>query len=176
MYSGIITHRGAVISITNGRGSAALAVSIPRLRRLRSGASVSIDGVCLTLAEKKKSVYHFEVIAETLRKTTLGSLLPNALVNVETSLRVGDEVGGHFVFGHVDGVATVMESKVTREETRLTIRPPRGLLRYLAPQGSVALSGVGLTVSGLRGAMFTVSLTTFTLRQTTLGKLRVGTE
>ncbi len=133
-----------------------------------------MSGVCLTVAKKVGRKIWFDVMPETLQKTILGDLKENDTVNVEPSLRLGDEVGGHFVFGHVDGIATIKQIRADGNSRLLTVRPPKELMRYMAPQGSVAINGVSLTVARVRKTDFIVSLVDYTLVHTTLKHLSKG--
>jgi len=142
------------------------------------GDSIAVNGVCLTLAELVASapgapMWGFDVVAETLTKTTLGTLALDAQVNLEHALTPSAFVGGHFVQGHVDGVGTVVNVQ-EGSDWRLTIRPPKGVMRFLVPQGSVCVEGVSLTVAQLGGDAFTVALIPTTLERTTLGTLKPG--
>lgn len=174
MFTGIIQSTGIIAACRRSGGRTLLCVRTSRPSRAAIGSSIAVNGVCLTLARKKKNELWFELIEETRKKTTLGTLPVGARVNLERSLRVGDEVGGHFVFGHVDGVGEVVRAAATPQATHLTIRPPRALMRFIAPQGSVAVHGVSLTVADHTRDTFTVSLTSFTIQETTLGELKKG--
>lgn len=141
---------------------------------IQLGASVAVQGVCLTVSAKKNGLLTFGVMPVTFKKTTLGKLKAGDAVNMETSLKIGDEIGGHFVFGHVDAVAKVLNVERDGETVLVTIQPPKSLLRYLVPQGSVAVDGVSLTVAKKSAANFTVSLVSHTAAHTTLGQLMPG--
>ncbi|MEM9696743.1 MAG: riboflavin synthase subunit alpha, partial [Myxococcota bacterium] len=140
------------------------------------GASVAIDGVCQTVAAVEGDVIHFEAIQETLDKTTLGALSPGAKVSVERSARVGDEVGGHNVSGHIVGTGTIEETKNDGHEVVITIGVEASWMKYILPKGYVAIDGSSLTVGAdvdARGR-FQVYLIPETLRLTNLGGKRVG--
>jgi riboflavin synthase len=167
MFTGIIEKTTRVLGVTDG----------PRFRRLtlasdwtdvRHGESVAVNGCCLTVAELSPGELAFDVIAETLDKTNLGSLLNGDRVNVERSLRVGDRFDGHFVQGHVDGVAKLIEVHTHDQDWRLTVECPAELAKYLVPKGSVAIDGVSLTIAAVDGAQFQVALIPTTLNLTTL--------
>jgi riboflavin synthase len=134
------------------------------------GDSVSVAGVCLTAVEAENGSLVFDVVPETLRRSTLGGLGENARVNVEPALRAGDPLGGHFVQGHVDGVGRVRA--VTEEGVELEVPPE--LLRYCVEKGSVAVEGVSLTIAALGEDSFTVALVPHTREATTLGALSAG--
>jgi riboflavin synthase len=141
------------------------------------GASVAINGVCLTVVERAPDGFAFELGPETLARTALGALRPGGAVNLERPLRFGGALGGHLVLGHVDGTGTV--EAVTRVESTARVRialRDRGLAPLLIRQGSVAVDGVSLTVAALDGAVFEVMLIPHTLGVTTLGRLAAGQE
>src|SRR5213592_630558 len=145
------------------------------LERSDVGASVAVNGACLTVVERLPDGFVFELGPETLARTTLGRLQPGDPVNLERPLRFGGALGGHLVLGHVDGVGTVED--VTRVESTTRVRvalPGRELEPLLIPQGSVAVDGVSLTVAGLGDMSFEVMLIPYTLGATTLGRLRPG--
>lgn len=147
--------------------------SIPR-ERLGLGASICVDGVCLTVAALAPSSFRADVSGETLRVTTLGDKLPGARVNLEPALRAGDGLGGHWVSGHVDGIAEVLGLAEEARSLRVEFAAPRELARYIARKGSVTLDGVSLTVNAVEGVMFSVNLIPHTLEVTTLGSLSRG--
>jgi riboflavin synthase len=136
------------------------------------GDSIAVAGVCLTAIEAVDGVLAFEAVPETLRRSSLGRLAPGAGVNVEPSLRAGDQLGGHFVQGHVDGVGCVRRA----DSEGLEIEAPEEVLRYCVEKGSVTVEGVSLTISGLSDDSFSVALIPHTRDVTTLGGLRHGDE
>jgi len=159
------------------------AVDRPKYRRLtlacdwtdvRSGESVAVNGCCLTISALQPGKLGFDVIPETLAKTNLGLLKPGDLVNVERSLRLSDRIDGHFVQGHVDGTAALIERISTEAEFRLVIEPPKHLAQYIVPKGSVCIDGVSLTVAAVKGKHFEVALIPTTLDRTQLGTRPVG--
>lgn len=139
------------------------------------GASIAVNGVCLTVAAQDET-FVFDVMSETLSKTTLGDLKKGDLVNLESSLKVGDELGGHFVYGHVDAVAMVEEVVSQEDETLVSIRVPVSLTQYIVLHGSIAFDGVSLTVARLENDLVTVSLVAHTLAHTTFDKLEKGSK
>lgn len=167
MFTGIIEDVGIIRRREVVNGQLQLIVESKKIRTVKKGSSVSVDGVCLTVAGKKGNSVMFDVMKETVRKTTLAQKKKGDRVNIERALKVGDELSGHFVFGHVDGIGQVTEGL-------LTIKPPRELMKYIVPQGSVAIDGVSLTVARVRKESFTVSLVDYTLKHTTLGTLKKG--
>ena len=173
MFTGIVERSVRVIGAADG----------PRFRRLtlavdwpdvRDGDSVAVNGVCLTVADRSPGQLAFDVVKETLGKTNLGQLQGGDEVHVERSLRVGDRVDGHFVQGHVDGVAVLREQVANDDEWRLTLEPPRDLMPYVIPKGSVALDGVSLTVASLTPTTFDVALIPTTVTTTALARRPVG--
>jgi riboflavin synthase len=173
MFSGIVENRVSVLRIING--ARALRLTLPNLwRDLREGQSVAVNGCCLTVARSTLKTITFDVIGETLARTNLGGLRENDWVNVERPLKVGDRVDGHFVQGHVDGVAKLIGVTKGKKETRLKLRAPQNLALYLIPKGSVTLDGVSLTIAWVSGALFEVALIPTTLKLTTLGSRKPG--
>ncbi|MFQ5413872.1 MAG: riboflavin synthase [Phycisphaerae bacterium] len=138
------------------------------------GASVCVSGVCLTVAGVTGATLDFDVITETLDRTTLGSLAPGDRVNLERSLSVGDAIDGHFVQGHVDGRATVTHVQASPREHVIRLRPEPHLRPFIVPKGSIAVDGVSLTVAALAGDAFSIALIPTTLERTTLAALSPG--
>lgn len=141
---------------------------------LEPGASVAVDGACLTVAERRGSVAVFDIVPETWRRTTLSALRRGQEVHLERSLRAGDPLDGHFVQGHVDGIGVVARTDRTSEQWKLWIRAEPEVLRYIVPKGSVALDGTSLTVVDVAGEMFSVVLVPTTLQRTTFGRRLPG--
>jgi riboflavin synthase len=138
------------------------------------GASIACSGACLTVVEKGEDWFAVDVSPETLDKTTLNSWQSGQRINLERSLRLGDELGGHIVSGHVDGVAEIVDCGPDGEATRFTIRPPAELVHFIASKGSVALDGVSLTVNEVSETDFGVCIIPHTLVCTTFGDLQPG--
>ena len=142
------------------------------------GASIACSGPCLTVVERGRkdncAFFAVDVAAETLRVTTAGDWQHGTKLNLERALRLGDELGGHLVSGHVDGIAELVAREDLPDMARLTVRVPSALARFIAPKGSVALDGASLTVNEVENDAFSVLLIPHTLRVTTLGALRVG--
>ncbi len=142
------------------------------------GASVACSGICLTAVERRRagdrSAFAVDAAAETLRVTTAGTWRRGTKLNLERSLRVGDELGGHMVSGHVDGIAELIGRDDFVDSAALSFRVPAELARFIAPKGSVALDGVSLTVNKVEGATFSVLIIPHTLKVTTLGALQPG--
>jgi riboflavin synthase len=181
MFTGIVQQIGEIRRSTPKAGAAGasdrrLEVSFGQIARdrLALGASISVDGVCLTVAELGNEVFIADVSVETLRVTTLGAKTAGARVNLEASLRAGDSLGGHWVSGHVDGVAEVLTVSAEARSLRVELSAPQPLARYIARKGSVTLDGVSLTVNEVQGVNFSINLIPHTLEVTTLGALKPG--
>ncbi|MGH7389214.1 MAG: riboflavin synthase [Candidatus Rokuibacteriota bacterium] len=176
MFTGIVEEIGIVAAA--GRRADTLRLEVGAAVALEGsdvGASVAVNGACLTVVERRAGGLAFDVGPETLARTALGRLAPGDAVNLERPLRLGAALGGHLVLGHVDGAATVTD--VTRVESTARVRialPGPDLEPYLVPKGSVAVDGVSLTVAALGPSSFEVMLIPHTLEVTTLGRLRVG--
>jgi len=175
MFTGIITGIGTVVSAEGGRFT--IRSDYPAAS-IALGASVCHDGVCLTVtsvqADGAGSRYTLDVSNETLSLTTLGDWRQGRQINLERALRAGDELGGHIVSGHVDGVARITDIRPDGESRRLTFEAPPGLAPFIAPKGSVALDGTSLTVNEVDGARFGVNLIPHTLTVTTWGGKKPG--
>ncbi len=146
----------------------------PQEWKLRSGASIAINGVCSTVREFTTSSFEVEYMPETLKKTTVGNFQKGMVVNLEQSLRVGDEMGGHIVQGHVDTVGEVVCMKPEGEAAIIEIELPETWMKYIAPKGSIAVDGISLTVVDAKKTSFTVSLVSYTLEHTNLGSIKKG--
>jgi riboflavin synthase len=181
MFTGIITDVGEVQEIVRA-GDTRLRIACgydPATIDL--GASIACSGVCLTViatgtgaGTDPRPWFDVQMSAETLGLTTAGDWAPGTRLNLERALRVGDELGGHIVSGHVDGVAEIVVTRDEGQSTRYTFRVPDALARYIAPKGSVALDGTSLTVNEVDGATFGVNIIPHTKAVTTWGTLRTG--
>lgn len=181
MFTGIVQEIGAIERIESRAGADAaedrrIEVSFGAIERsrLNLGDSICVDGVCLTVAALGASSFFADVSGETLRVTTLGAKAIGARVNLEPALRAGDSLGGHWVSGHVDGIAEVVATVNDARSLRVEFAAPAALARYIARKGSVTLEGVSLTVNEVDGVKFAVNLIPHTLEVTTLGKLAAG--
>jgi riboflavin synthase alpha subunit len=174
MFTGIIERTARVIGVVPGPGFWRITIA-DHWGDVIDGESIAVNGVCLTVAERTPGELGFDVIPETLSKTNLGLLEPGDAVHVERALRVGDRISGHFVQGHVDGTATLVEQ--TSDEAdgwRMTLQAPAELADYLTPKGSVTLDGVSLTIASVSGNQFQVALIPTTLQITLLGDRAKG--
>ncbi len=174
MFTGLITDVGHVRSVTSlGDRRIEIETSFP-IAEIGLGASIACSGVCLTAVEFGDNWFAVEASEETTSKTTVGDWQAGDALNLERSLRIGDELGGHLVFGHVDGVAEIAERRRDGDSIRFSILAPDDLAPYIASKGSVALSGVSLTVNEVDGNRFGVNIIPHTADATTLGKLSAG--
>lgn len=170
MFTGIIEDLGVVAR----PGKSLLEIKVPaRMRRLPIGASLSVNGACLTVSKKKGGRLFFYLLKETRLRTNLARLGAGERVNLERPLKWKGRVGGHFVPGHVDGTGRVLEIKTTRSEKSFLIRPPADTRRFIREKGSIALNGVSLTVGKVRAGAFWAHAVPLTLARTNLGDLRV---
>ena len=174
MFTGIVTAVGRVRALEK-RGDTHITIEVPfNAAQLDVGASIACSGCCLTVTERDASSFSVTASAETVACTNLGLWQTGDPVNLERPLRVGDELGGHIVTGHVDGLAEVAGAVPEGESLRLTLAVPEHLGRFIAPKGSVALDGVSLTVNHVDGARFDVNIIPHTADVTTLGRARPG--
>lgn len=175
MFTGIIKDIGRVVSVerTGGDMRAVLHTGMD-VSGTEIGASICCSGCCLTVVEKGANRFAVDISAETLSKTTLGEWEEGAGVNLEPSLKVGDELGGHIVSGHVDGVAQLVSKTQDGESWRLTFAVPDAFKQYIAPKGSIAIDGISLTVNEVQGAQFGVNIIPHTWEHTTIGGLQEG--
>ena len=179
MFTGIVTALGEVTALERRDGLTRLSISAPyNAADVAIGASIAHDGCCLTVVEATPQAsglrYVVEVAAESLTLTTLGALSLGDRVNLERSLRVGEELGGHLVQGHVDGLGEVLSVSKDGEGWRLKIKPPTSINHLIAPKGSIAISGVSLTVNEVDAAGFGVLIIPHTWSVTTLSRLKAG--
>lgn len=175
MFTGIVTDVGRVRAVADTDRDKRFEIETRfDLSTVEIGASIAHAGCCLTVVEKGESWFAVEVSGETLSRTTLGDWTPGYPVNLERSARVGDELGGHIVSGHVDGVGEVVSVAAEGGSHRVRIRVPRPLHRYIAEKGSIAVEGVSLTVNEVEDDVFGVNLIPHTWDVTTLGRLQPG--
>ena len=174
MFTGIVTDVGRVVSVAD-RGDRRFVLSTGfDMRPVSLGASISCAGCCLTVVEKTESRFSVDASGETLSKTTLGAWAEGTEVNLERALRLGDELGGHLVSGHVDGVGDVVSIREEGASRRIVFEVPPGLARYIASKGSIAVDGVSLTVNEVDGRRFGVNIIPHTWTHTTFRNLVAG--
>ena len=177
MFTGIVSDIGEVLETEQQGDLRARIGTRYDVAGIDIGASIASDGVCLTVIATGTSPRHWydvQISAETVRKTNLARWKPGARVNLERALKVGDELGGHIVSGHVDGVAEVVAVQPEGDSLRVTFRAPRDLARFIAPKGSVALNGTSLTVNEVEGTDFGINFIPHTQKATTWGDVAVG--
>lgn len=177
MFTGIITDIGTVLALEPRGDLRARIGTRYDAAGIEIGASIACDGVCLTVISRgaeQGGWFEVEISAETVARTNLAAWVEGRRVNLERALKVGDELGGHIVSGHVDGVAEVVARREEGDSTRLTLRAPEPLAGYIAPKGSVALNGASLTVNEVEGADFGVNLIPHTKAVTTFAEVAEG--
>jgi len=174
MFTGIITDVGRVRQLDKLGDLRARIASAYDMAGVDIGASIACDGVCLTVVDKGEDWFDVDISAETVSKTNLAQWAEGRRVNLERALKVGDELGGHIVSGHVDGLAKVVDIRDEGDSTRVTLRAPDDLARFIAPKGSVALNGTSLTVNEVSGRDFGINFIPHTKQVTTWGDVAVG--
>ncbi|MDN5293539.1 MAG: riboflavin synthase [Eubacteriales bacterium] len=169
MFTGLVEEMGTLLRVEGGNDFLRLVIRAEKIMAdLKLGDSVAVNGVCLTVTNLGGNFFHADVMAETMRKTNLGSLKPGDGVNLERALKLSDRLGGHLVSGHIDGVGTIVRQEREGIAVVTEIEAPREVLRYLVPKGSVAVDGISLTVVDVKEGAFTVSLIPHTIKSTTL--------
>jgi riboflavin synthase len=182
MFTGLVSDVGEIVAVrerAEGLRRLTIATRYPRAS-ISEGASIACAGVCLTVVEiaeeGSRTTFTVDAAAETLKLTTVERWHAGKRVNLERALKLGDELGGHLVAGHVDGVAMVTAREALSDMVRLVFRAPAALARFVAPKGSVALDGVSVTINEVAGDAFSVLIIPHTLKVTTLGELAPGSE
>jgi riboflavin synthase len=169
MFTGLIEEKGIIKSVGQGRSSAEISVSAKKVfDDLKTGDSISVNGVCLTVTSLTDRLFTVDVMAETMRRTNLADLSPGSQVNLERALRIGDRLGGHIVSGHIDGTGIIENFKREDIATVVTIIAEPKVLRYIVSKGSVAVDGISLTVTEVTGSYFKVGIIPHTSGETTL--------
>lgn len=175
MFTGIIENLVKIISISQSDQGLRMKVAYQNAKDpLKRGESVAMNGVCLTVADCTPESFAVDVVKETICSTTLGQLKVDESANIERSLRIGDRLGGHFVFGHVDGVGRILKIVRSPEHFLLAVGYPKGIKFYLAEKGSIAVDGVSLTIQQLTEFSFTVAIIPHTAAVTNLGTKKEG--
>ena len=174
MFTGIITDLGRVRAVERGNETRFEIATSYDTASIAAGASIACSGPCLTVIDRGEGWFAVEASAETISRTTLGAWRQGVAVNLERSLKLGDEFGGHIVFGHVDGTVTLARQTASGDSVIFDFEAPASLLAYLAPKGSVALDGVSLTVNAVEADAFSVNIIPHTLRNTTFGAAETG--
>lgn len=174
MFTGIVTDMGRLSALERRGDLRARIVTGYDTGTIDMGASIACDGVCLTVVDLGTDWFDVDISAETVAKTNIANWTPGRPINLERALKVGDELGGHIVSGHVDGVAEITDIRTDGDSTRLTFRAPADLARFIAPKGSVALNGTSLTVNEVSGDTFGINLIPHTKEVTTWGAAALG--
>ncbi len=174
MFTGIVAEVGEIVKVEPGATDRQIWVRSDVLADCAVGASVAVDGVCLTVTELAGDVCRFDVSTESMAKTTLGAKVPSDRVNLERPLRAGDELGGHIVQGHVDGVGAVLEVQAEGGGRRMVVGAADSLMRYVVEKGSITVDGVSLTATNVTMDRFEVALVPHTLEGTTFGDAAAG--
>ncbi|AOZ70193.1 riboflavin synthase subunit alpha [Rhodobacter xanthinilyticus] len=174
MFTGIITDLGEVRALEQAGDLRARIGCHYAMEGVDLGASIACNGVCLTVIETGADWFDVQISAESVSKTNIGGWAVGSALNLERALKVGDELGGHIVSGHVDGVAEIVGLREEGASTRFTFRAPEALARYIAPKGSVALNGTSLTVNEVSGCDFGVNIIPHTKAVTTWGTAALG--
>ena len=176
MFTGIVQGIAVIEEVTAATGLSTLAIRLPEQQAdgVTIGASVAINGTCLTVTRQSGTVLTFDAMQETLRLTTLGELTPGDSVNFERAARIGDEIGGHLLSGHIHTTARIVEILRSENNVTLWFDVPDEWTRYLFPKGYVAINGASLTIGEVRGNRFNVHLIPETLRATTFGGITEG--
>ncbi|MEQ8340051.1 MAG: riboflavin synthase [Marinovum algicola] len=174
MFTGIITDMGRIAALEKRGDLRARITTGYDTATIEIGASIACDGVCLTAVALGPDWFDVDISAETVSRTNLGLWAEGRTINLERSLKVGDELGGHIVSGHVDGVAEIMAMTDEGDSTRLTLRAPEALAKYIASKGSVALNGTSLTVNEVADCTFGINVIPHTQEVTTWGRAQVG--
>ena len=178
MFTGIITGTGKIQKIDNttkNRSAIKLKVDLGKNSKgLMIGQSVALNGVCLSVTKISKNICSFEMIDETMKKTDLGNLKVGSLINIERSLKIGERLEGHFVLGHVDGVATITKIEKKQKEVKIWFRIPKKLAKYVVQKGSIALDGISLTLVDVKKDLASVCLIPHTIKITNFRTKKIG--
>ncbi len=176
MFTGIIESVGQITSINDNHGDFEIKIKYDstRLNDISLGESISINGICLTVTKFDNNFLHFDLSKETISR--ISKFRINEMVNLETSLKVNSKISGHFVFGHVDGIARLINNEKKDRSEEWTIEPPKKIMRYIAEKGSISINGVSLTVNSITEKTFKINLIPFTLENTALKHISVSGE
>ncbi|MDD5489089.1 MAG: riboflavin synthase [Candidatus Moranbacteria bacterium] len=174
MFTGIIKKVSRVENVFQKNGSFFVEIKIPKGWKIKLGESISVNGVCSTAKKVSKNNFTVEYMPETVKKTTVGNFAKGREVNLERSLRLGDPIDGHIVQGHVDTTGKIIGVDKVKSSKVLKVEVPKEFMKFLAPKGSVSIDGTSLTIVDAKKDWFSVSLVSYTLENTNLGKIKVG--
>ena len=174
MFTGIVQGKGCILSISEAESVWTFVIALPNIESLARGASVAINGVCLTATEIDGSNVAFDVIQETLHRTNLSNLSVEDTVNVERSLKMGDELGGHLLSGHIMGVGEITHKATVGEAVDMTVEAPSSMMKYVHEKGYIGLNGASLTIGKVEDNRFNIHLIPETLRLTTFETIAIG--
>lgn len=174
MFTGIITDVGRIENISKNKDLRLTIQTSFKQENLVVGSSIACSGPCLTIVESKDNLFSVEVSNETISKTNIRKWKPGNLINLEKGLKVGDEIGGHFVTGHIDGVIKLIDKKSDAGSLVLTFEQNKDLRKFIPPKGSISIEGVSLTINKSLENEFTVNIIDHTQKNTTLGELVIG--
>ena len=177
MFTGIVEDKGKVLKVDHRGEMKRLALDVPfDLTEMQLGDSINVNGVCLTVVEKRGRVISVDLSPESLQKTTLSRVKESDQVNLERALKFSDRLGGHIVTGHIDGVGTIAERRIEGNSLHLKIRIPQAITPYVVQKGSIAIDGISLTVNEVQENWVRLTLIPYTLEKTTLMEKKVGEE
>jgi riboflavin synthase len=177
MFTGIVENKGKVLKVDHRGEMKRLTLDVPfDLTEMQLGDSINVNGVCLTVVEKRGRAISVELSPESLQKTTLARVKEADQVNLERALRLSDRLGGHIVTGHIDGIGTITERRVEGNSLSLKVRIPQAVTPYVVQKGSIAIDGISLTVNEFREDWIRLTLIPYTLEKTTLIEKKVGEE
>lgn len=175
MFTGIIEEIGEVIAVRNITDQIEMKIQAHKiLEDLKVSDSISVDGVCQTVVDREDQEFKIQAVGETLTKTTMGNFRPGRKVNLERSLRLDSRLGGHFVQGHINGIGSILKIIKRSDNYYFEISIPESLLKYCAPEGSIAIDGISLTIAQLKNNIIGISVIPYTFKQTTLNFKKTG--
>ena len=176
MFTGIIKSVGQITLLNNKHGDFEIKIKYKSscLNDLSLGDSISVNGICLTVKKFNKYFMYFDLSNETTSR--ISEFKINEMVNLESSLRINSKISGHFVFGHIDGIAKLIKKEIKNRSEEWTIKPPKKLMKYISEKGSISINGAGLTVNSIQESSFKINLIPYTLENTALKHINIGNE
>jgi riboflavin synthase len=174
MFTGIIESVGQITSLNSKQGDFEIKIKYQSscLNDISLGDSISVNGICLTVKKFNKNFMYFDLSNETISR--ISELRVGEMVNLESSLRINSKISGHFVFGHIDGIAKLTRKDIKSRSEEWTVKPPKKLMKYISEKGSISINGVSLTVNSVQENSFKINLIPYTLEHTTLKNFDVG--